>query len=372
MKSFLCLAALTLMSCATSPRQPERQFDFSALETRLSAECASGQFSGIAVVHVANREVYNKMCGTANDSTKEPISRHHRFKIYSVNKLLTAIAVMRLVETGKMEIEAPICRYVADVPEAWRAVTIRQLLQHTSGLPDPTTPLWKAYASDHPSAMRLVLGDTATATLPLPGVPGAKWSYNNFGYELLADAGAKAAGKPFERVLQEQVFDRAGMKNAVVDRIAYTDGKRHSAPDPLLVRGYNGAPGNLKRAMSDSYVQLGAGAVFATIDDLLALDRAIANGRVVSRATWRMMTGSPVQTSADDTTRAWGLGMRLYNLNGVRMETHSGGNNGYVSNFVRYPDYQAVHVVMSNRGFVHPGWMADVVAEALRGSTTSR
>lgn len=106
--------------------------------------------------------------------------------------------------------------------------------------------------------------------MPLGSAPGDKWSYDNFGYELLAHAGAKAAGKPFEQVLQEHVFDRAGMKNAVVDRIAYTDGKPYSAPDPLLVRGYNGAPGSPKPAFSYSFVQLGAGASFATIDDLLA------------------------------------------------------------------------------------------------------
>jgi len=78
------------------------------------------------------------------------------------------------------------------------------------------------------------------------------------------------------------------------------------------------------------------------------------------------MTETRVQTIAGDTTRGWGLGVRLHELNGVRMQTHSGGRNGYVSHFVRYPDHDAVHVVLTNRGWPHPAWIAEAVAELLK------
>lgn len=368
MKGVLALLCVLLGACATAralvPAQPAR-YDFSAVDARLAGECASGHFAGIAVVRVDDREVYSRTCGTADVDAGTPITRDSRFKIYSMSKLLTALAIMRLVELDRMGLDAPVARYVPDLPATWGAVTIRQLLQHTSGLPDLTQALLEAYTTDHPSAMRVVLADTAKAAVPPAFTPGEKWRYNNFGYELLADAGARAAGVPFEQVLQEQVFDRAGMRDAVVDRIAYTEGKRHSAADPRLVRGYNGKPGELKQALSYSFVQLGAGSAFATIDDLLALDRAIAGGRVVSADTWRAMTGTRIQTMPDDPTRGWGLGMALRELNGMRMQSHSGGTNGYISNFVRYPESNAVLVVLSNRGFARPQWMAEAVATVL-------
>ena len=346
--------------------------DLSAIDERLTSECASGHFSGIVVVRVRDREVYSRSCGTADAASGEPITRDRRFKIYSITKLLTATAIMRLVELGAMSLDAPVVRYIPDLPPAWHAVSVRQLLQHTSGLPDLTERLLEAYNADHRGAMRTVLASAATTGVQPATPPGEQWKYNNFGYELLADAGATVAGKPFERVLQEQVFDRAGMRDALVDRISHTDGKPHSMPDARLVKGYNGTPEKLIPVATYSYVQLGAGSVFATIDDLLAFDRAISEGRVLSRETWKRMTESRVQTIEGDTTRGWGLGMRLHELDGIRMQTHSGGVMGYISNFVRYPDQEAVLVVATNRGFSRPGWMAEAVADVLRASQASQ
>lgn len=335
------------------------------MDARLTTECASGQFSGIVVVHVAGREVYNKSCGTADVPTQQPVTRERRFKIFSTTKLLTATAIMRLVELDRMELDAPVARYLPELPAAWRAVTVRHLLQHTSGLPDRTQALLDAFKTTHSDAMRSVLAAAADSGVAPASEPGARWSYNNFGYELLAEAGSRVTGKPFDQVLLEHVFVPAGMCTAVVDRMVYVDGKRQSAPDPVLLAGYNGAPDKLSPATSYSFVQLGAGSVLASVDDLLAFDRALTSGAVVSPETWRTMTESRVRTIADDTTRGWGLGVRLHELDGVRMQTHSGGNNGYVSNFVRYPDHNAVHVVLANRGFVQPSWMAEAVARVL-------
>lgn len=343
----------------------------SVMDERLTSECASGHFSGIVVVRVGDREVYSRSCGTADASTGEPITRDRRFKIYSINKLLTATAIMRLVELGAMSLDAPVARYIPDLPPAWHAVSVRHLLQHTSGVPDLTERLIEPFKTTHQGAMRTVLANATASGVQPTTAPGEKWQYNNFGYELLADAGATAAGKPFEQVLQERVFDPSGMRDAVVDRISHTDGKPHSTPDARLVKGYNGEPGNLVPVATYSFVQLGAGAVFATIDDLLAFDRAIREEKVLSRETWKLMTESRVQTIEGDTTRGWGLGMRLHELNGIRMQTHSGGVMGYISNFVRYPDQDAVLVVMTNRGFSRPGWMAEAVANVFQAGRAS-
>ena len=363
------LCSIMPAGCAALRPSPQLHYDFSRVDERLNRECASGEFSGIVVVRVRDVEVYNKTCGTADVADSQRILPNARFKIYSISKLLTALAVMRLVEMHSMELDAPVVRYIPDLPQSWSAITVKQLLQHTHGLPDLTDSLLAAFTKDHRSAMRIVLAQAERDNILPATPPGTKWNYSNFGYELLADAAAHAVGKPFDDILRDLVLRRGGMRDAVVDHPMVVDGKLQSAPDSRLVKGYNGAPGALTEVNTYSFVQLGAGAVFATIDDMLALDHAIERGDIVSKQTWKTMTESRVETVPGDTTRGWGLGVRLQNLDGVRMQTHSGGTMGYISNFVRYPDYKTVQVVLSNRGFVQPGWIANDVAAILKAGS---
>lgn len=353
MRTLLLLGVLALSGGAQSAPPV---LDVSALERLLEAQCAAGEFSGVVVVRVGEKELFHRICGL-NAESGAPIERATRFKIFSTSKLLTALAVLRLSELGELPLDAPAGEFVEGLPPEWSEVTLRHLLEHRSGLPDLTERLLAEYRSDHPQALRATLAAAEKEHLVPSSEPGTAWRYNNFGYELLAAAAATAHRAPFEEVLAELVFTPAGMKDALVERALPRAGGVTSVADARLVPGFNGAPGKLEPAHSQSFVQLGAGAVHATVDDLLALDSALRAGRVVSPASWAAM--HPREGGG------YGLGLMCRTVEGLRLEGHDGGTNGYLSTFQRFPEQDAVLVVLSNLGFAKLAEIEQAVARVL-------
>jgi CubicO group peptidase (beta-lactamase class C family) len=365
------LAAALLMSSSAPAQLEPKGPDFSAVEAELTAQCASGRFSGIVVVRARGREVLNKICGEADLVNDIPITRDTRFKIYSTSKLLTGLAVMRLVEQGKMELDRPISLYVPDAPPQWNVVTIRQLLNHSSGIADLTEQMIPHFRTDHPAAMRALLRALTPEQAALATKPGETFRYNNFGFELLADGAARAAGKPFAAVLQELVFDPAGMKNASVEEPNVVAGHLVAVNEQGLAIGYNGEPGRLEQANNWAFVQLGAGAVRANVDDFIALDAALKAGKIISPASWKAMQANPIFPPAGDRTpadRGFGLGLFVHEASGVRMLGHTGGNNGYISDFEIFPDDDGMMIVLTNRGFTKTAPLREGVARALKAA----
>lgn len=341
-----------------SPAQAQSP-DFSAFDREVKAQCASGDFGGLITIAVAGEPVYSHACG-------DEFAPGARFKIFSTSKLLTALAVMKLVEDGRMALDAPIADYIPDLPKNWRGVTVRHLLNHTSGLGDHTNELVDHFGPDHRRAMRGLLKQRDVIDTTPSRPPGTHWRYNNFGYELLADAAARIAGESFDRVLARLVFTPAGM----TDALAETGGRRRnglvSDPDPRLVPGWNrDGDGPREEAISYSFVQLGAGAVHASMDDMIALDRAIAGNQVVRQKTWATMIGSPVAMSPANPGAYYGLGVMVSERGGLASHGHNGGTNGYISTFRRFPAQDAVVIALSNIGWTGTRWIEEAAATAL-------
>jgi len=365
--------ALTL-AIAGSPAagtnaKPRQGYDFSAVNTELDRQCKSGEFSGVVVVRARGRQLYEKKCGDADIINHVPISHETRFRIFSTSKLLTALTVMRLVELGKLGLDNSIAAYVPDAPAEWKPVTIRSLLNHTSGIPDYTELLLYNFREDHPSAMKLTLAALRPEQRALKTTPGEHFSYNNFGFELLADAVARATGKPFSQDVQELVFTPAGMKSASVESPNLLLGHPFARAEDGLAIGYNGSPAKLEQAAPLSFVQLGAGAVRANVDDFVALDDALSAGKIVRPQTWELMTSDPVTPppgAREGTDNSFGLGVNLEEHDGVRLQGHKGGTNGYISAFERFPDDGAMMIVLANRGFTATKWLREGVAKTLK------
>lgn len=343
--------------------------DFSGVETRLSSECTSGNFSGIVLVKLPDGQVFKHLCGSAaTDGT--PISLNTRFKIFSTTKLLTAIAVMRLVERGAIDLDGSITTYIPDAPRNWHDVTIRQLLQHRSGLPDQTERILTAYQHDYPAAMKTVLAeDRENGTAPITS-PGTLWKYNNFGYDLLATATAGVMHLSFENALERLVFHPAKMSSAIVERGALVNGKPESAPDSDLAQGFNGSAIKREPATSFEFIQLGSGSVHAKVGDFLALDVALKRGKLLRPATLSQMETdvSPFDGSTP-AGRGYGLGVMIRGIAPVKYVGHDGGNNGFVSDFERFPD-GTVLIVLSNLGFADMDWIRGAVGEITRGAAS--
>jgi len=357
MKLFIATAtaATALLASTVAKAAP----DFTALEQEMAARCADGRYSGVVTVAVAGQVAFQKVCG-------EGVTLGSRFKIFSTSKLLTALAVMSLVEDGRMALDAPVATYIADLPAAWRAVTVRQLLDHTSGLPDETNAVFSAFVTTHTDAMQVVLAAQQTAPAPATA-PGETWRYNNFGYELLAEAAARVEGKTFDQVLEARVLKPAGMADAVVELAVphHDGGDPSSAPDARLVTGYVKDEDGRREATSYSFVQLGAGAIHATAADLLALERALRDGRVVSGDTWRAMVEQGRPNAPAVPSARYGLGVMTVEKSGLLIHGHTGGTNGYISSFRRVPARDAAIFALSNYGWAENRWIEDGAAAAL-------
>jgi CubicO group peptidase (beta-lactamase class C family) len=346
---------------ALSPSLAAAPADFSAIEIHLNSDCASGSFAGVVLVHRPDGQLYQHVCGPA-DAQGTPITLDTRFKMFSTSKLLTAIAVMRLVERGKIKLDDSIAIYVPGVPRSWRAVTIHQLLHHRSGLPDQTNRVLALYRTDYQSALKAVLAEDRTAGTKPVSAPGNVWKYNNFGYDLLAAAAAHAMHLHFDEVLERLVFQPAQMTHATVEKGRYVDGKLESIADPELAQGFNGSPAKREPATSYEFIQLGAGSVHATAGDFLALDAALKNGKVLKPATLAEMETDISPTDASTPAgRGYGLGMMVRGMAPLKYVGHDGGNNGFISDFERFPDGAAL-IVLSNVGYAQVDWIRAAVA----------
>lgn len=161
----------------------------------------------IAVVK-DGRIVHSGAYGLANLQTPVPVTEETVFSINSATKAFAGVEILRLVERGAVDVDAPVSTYLADLPQAWRPITVRQLLTHMSGLPDIITPDGGYVGRDRPGAL------AALADLPLRAVPGERFAYNQTNYMLLQWIVEQAHGRPFEAVLGEDVFKPLGMTHS--------------------------------------------------------------------------------------------------------------------------------------------------------------
>lgn len=324
------------------------------LEQKLVADCAAGRFSGVVIARKEGKIVFRHVCGLADVANRKPITEASRFKMFSVSKTFTGTLVMSLVDRGLMTFDAPVRRYVPEVPPEWQRITIQQLLNHTSGIPDLTEKLLHAYQADpaggYDGAMHDVLTHLTAQDKVIKGVPGTAFIYNNFGYELLARAIENTTHHSYEEEIIKTIFIPAGMKTAEIAKPKIENGKLvGSQPSPGLAQGYNGKPGAPKPATSFQFVQMGAGAIYASPQDMLNYDSALSSGKIVSARVVEDCGAHAFVIRPNQVS--YGCGWMRKTIENETYFQHDGGNNGFVTDFARDPKKGIAVVVMSNLGF---------------------
>jgi CubicO group peptidase (beta-lactamase class C family) len=207
-------------------------------ETLLRREMQERRIPGMQVAVVQRGKiVLLKSFGTADLQSLTPVTDQTIFSINSCTKAITGVAIMQLVEEGKVDLAAPVSRYLDGLPDAWQPVTVRQLLTHVSGLPDilsisdPTAGRIVGNGSDEAAWAKLV-------TLPMDFKTGERFSYNQTNYVLLGMIIAKLRGKPFADVFAEQQFHVAGMRETFLGDSR--DIIPHRAPSYRYTRNLDG------------------------------------------------------------------------------------------------------------------------------------
>ncbi|ALN64772.1 beta-lactamase family protein [Lysobacter antibioticus] len=272
------------------------------------------------------------------------------YRLASISKQFTAAAVLLLVEDGKLGLDDPIKRWLPSLPKAADAITLRQILSHTSGLIDYEDVMPPEFDDrdrqmHDRDVLRVLEGQDRTYF-----VPGRDYRYSNSGYALLALTVEQASGKRYADFLRERIFLPLGMR----DTVAYERGVSEVAHRAY---GYSFEGRWTRTDQSPTSAVLGDGGIYSSIDDLTRWDAALYDDRLLSDAS-RRLAFSP-HTSTDLADVAYGYGWRITG------ETlwHSGESIGFRNVIVRYPQRRLTVVLLSNRNDPEPYRLALRIAE---------
>lgn len=325
---------------------------------------ASNHTPGLAVLVIKDgKTVFKKGYGIADLRTGAPITPATNFRLASFTKQFTAAAIMLLVKDGKLSYEDPLSRFFPDFPDYGRAITVRQLLNHTSGLPD-YEDLWDAkhpgISADkepqiHDAEVLQVLEEQRAGLFP----PGSKWQYSNGGYVLLGLIVEKASGKSFPDFLRRRIFEPLGMRHSV----AFVSGKNTV---PKRAFGYRKEGDRwIFSDQSPTSATLGDGGIYSSLDDLARWDRALAQHTLLTAAEMQAAL-TPVSAPGVELNgkpAAYGFGWFLDAYNGRRRMYHYGETSGFHTNIQRFVDEDLTIIILSNRIDLDPGALALKVAD---------
>lgn len=310
----------------------------SLLAARLEQAAAAG-FSGSVLVADGERVVFERTYGVADPASGAAVRADTRFNLASAGKLFTTVAIMQLVQQGKLDLDAPVGHYLRDwpVPTVRDRVTARQLLMHTSGLASFWGPAFEA------SRARLQrLADYRPLLLDEPDFePGSAWQYSNTGYLLLGLLIEAVSGEDYYRYIADHVFAPAGMLDSgyfAVDGVADRVARPHAGGTGRGRDHILGMPEPRGGA---------AGGGYSTPRDLLRFQRAIAGG-VLLEAKTRALLFAPVMLPAGTRAPPHGLGILRYEVGDDLAWGHPGGAPGVGVEFWSLRDSGWTVVVMSN------------------------
>lgn len=316
------MKTLCLLALALGPQSDERE--------RLDHEiqlATGGAFWGVVLVAQENRVLLEKGYGNA-DYASRPNTPKTLFEVASTSKQFTAAAVLKLEMQGKLSIDDPIAEHFEGVPEDKAGITVRHLLNHTSGL---SGEVGLPYAS---RATRTEFLETVFGA-PLDTEPGTKFAYSNSGYALLAALVEVVTGESFEEYSARQLFTRAGMRDTGFIQDEHLD------RDRMTARLESGRADATAADWHWSWGYRGMGGVVSTARDLLKWDEALRGTKVLSEeakaklyapALGRYACGWKIEATPRGTTKVH----------------HSGSVAGYRVQFARWLEEETVVIVLSN------------------------
>jgi CubicO group peptidase (beta-lactamase class C family) len=333
---------------------------------RVFAGMASDRAPGAAVLVLEDgRVVFERGYGVADLRTMRPIDELTNFRLASVTKQFTAAAVVLLVREGKLRYEDTLTSLFPGFPAYGRGITIRHLLQHTSGLPDyeglmspadPGVPVEDVQISDAEVLRLLELEKSGKFA------PGTRWDYSNSGYVVLGLVVEKVSGQPFGRFLRDRIFAPLGMDGT----LAYERGKNE-----VRDRAYGHSIENgkwLETDQSPTSATLGDGGVYSSLHDMALWDAALRRRSLLSAAETEIVLtpvivpeGPPVEP--DGSPAAYGFGWFLNPWMGRARAWHYGETAGFRTAIERFVDDGVTVIVLCNRGDADAAGLALKAAE---------
>ncbi len=338
---FLTIASLTLTGCGGATPATPRPDLGTGIEA-LFEPATAGDSPGAAVMVIRDGEVLHASgYGYADLERRVPITPQTAFRLASVSKQFTAMAVMILAERGQLSYDDPVLEFLPELGRFGDEITVRHLLTHTGGLPDYYDALEEVSTDSMPGteeAMEFLAG-WGEPLFPA----GDRYEYSNPGYEMLALVVERVSGQRFGRFVADNIFAPLGMNESVI-----RDSSEPEIPNRAL--GYARADGGF--SLDDDHNLnhiIGSGGMYATLEDLARWDRALYTDTLVRRDTLEE-AWSPLRL-ADGDEFPYGFGWRLGDYGGLGERVcHSGHWLGFSTFIARYPERRLTVIVLSNLG----------------------
>lgn len=308
-------------------------------------------FSGIVLIANHGKPAYYKSFGYRQFAENTLLQKTDVFELASVSKQFTATIIMMLKEQGKLNYDDLVEQYL-DIP--YKKITIRNLLTHTSGLPDYQEIMDKHWDKTKIASNKEIIEYLNKYAPPKLFEPGDKYEYSNTGYVLLASIAEKASGKDFIELCRQQIFtplkmkstnirtlvEKAAIKNFAIGHIYVPEKQRYIRADSFPSSDYTIWLGNRK----------GPGRISSRASDLLKWDQALNTGKLIKQTTLQEAF-TPVKLN-DGTKADYGFGWMLPPHSSMgKVVMHTGDNPGYKTQIIRYIDVKKTIIILCNNAY---------------------
>lgn len=328
---------------------------YARLQAFLAEQYASGRYPSLsAAVSIDGKVVWSSAMGYADLRTLAPVTTRSQYRIGSSSKAVNATLAAILVNQGRLDVDAPITRYIDYFPDKGAPITTRQLLSHTAGIRHYgvcfCTPIWDYENTRHFDSVEAAVATFAGS--PLLFKPGTAFAYSSYGTVLSSGVLEAAGGKPYLTLIQQQVAVPLGLAGlSADDRIIPCDHR---------VRPYELADGQFRDALAtDDSIKWAGGGFVAAPEDLAKLGGAWMTNALfppeVRTAFWTPQPLADGTPNPQNYALGWRVGeVALDDGTKVRVVHHNGTAKGAASSFMLFPDYGIAVSVMTNKG-IHGG-----------------
>lgn len=318
MNPFLKISLLlTLVIFSSCNSNAQKKDDYTAKIDSL-IKVANPKFNGAILISQNGKTLYKKIHGVTDFTTKKPLQQDSQFEIMSNGKLITAVLVLLEVEQGKIDVNAPIKKYLPQLTQTWAdSVTVHQLLNHTHGI----------IALDKPLLFK----------------PGSDYKYGNLNFSLLGKIVEGTSGKSYSD-LANALFKKLKMKNTNV----YVKDQF-----PNLVTGYS-IENNIYKPVTNSMINpdnLGAVGILSTVDDLAIWNNNLHKGKIIKPETYQLMLRYTILSQHNffgKEKEGYGYAIRIIEKEAVKYIGHTGLGDGFSSVNIYFPESDVSLIAMEN------------------------
>jgi CubicO group peptidase (beta-lactamase class C family) len=345
--------------------------DYNKISATLHELVKQNKFSGVVLIAEDGKVKFENAYGDMDYEQKIPNKNNTIFELASVSKQFTAMTIMMLQEKGLLKYDDLVEQYL-NIP--YKGITIRQLLTHTSGLPDYQDIMDQHWDKSKVANNEDIIQYLNKYTPPSLFEPGTKYLYSNTGYVLLASIAEKVSGRDFITYCNEKIFEKIKMKNTAIRTLA------QKATTKNFALGYIYVPERNKYVRADSFPasnytiwlgnRKGPGRVSSTAQDLLKWDQALYGESLIFKKTLNEAY-SPIQLK-DGKNSNYGFGWELMpNAPKGKIVWHNGDNPGYKTLIMRFVDQKRTLIVLCNNATDEFENLTNTLRMAVAGETES-